>query len=331
MATIVSLPLFVVSLAVTLGAAATFARRLDRLGARFGLPEVLIGLLTAVAADGPEVSSALVALFKGANAAGVGVIVGSNVFNLAAMIGVSALLVGRVRAPLQTVLLEGIVGLAITATVIALLLGWLPAVAAVVVIACVLTPYIALVLAGRGLAVGLRLGRWADRVIASVADERERGEAIHSGVHFATHRQVVLMALDLVLIVAGSVGMVQAALALGDRWGIRPALVGVLVLGPLTSLPNALTGVRLGLANRGAALVTEALNSNTINLVAGIAVPSLFVTLAARSTADRVDLALLAATTLATVALLAPRGGVSRLGAAIIVGLYAAFVVVELL
>ena len=32
---------------MALSAAATFAHRLDRLGARFGLPEVLIGLLTA--------------------------------------------------------------------------------------------------------------------------------------------------------------------------------------------------------------------------------------------------------------------------------------------
>ena len=66
MAPLLGLSLFVVSLAVTLAAAATFARRLDRLGARFGLPEVLVGLLTAAAADGPEVTSALAALVKGA-------------------------------------------------------------------------------------------------------------------------------------------------------------------------------------------------------------------------------------------------------------------------
>ena len=150
-----------------------------------------------------------------------------------------------------------------------------------------------------------------------------------AAAHFATHRQVMLMALDLVLIVAGSIGMVQAALALGDRWGIRQALVGVLVLGPLTSLPNALTGVRLGLARRGAALVTEALNSNSINLVAGVAVPSLFVTLAARSRIDRLDLVLLAATTAAVLGLLAMRGGVRRLGGAIVILLYAVFVLVE--
>src|SRR2546429_4336929 len=105
-----AIPLFLVSLAVTLAAARTFAVRLDRLGIRFGFPEALIGLLTALAADGPEISTALVALIKNAHGVSVGVLVGSNMFNLAAMIGVSALLVGAVRLPRDVLLLEGIVG-----------------------------------------------------------------------------------------------------------------------------------------------------------------------------------------------------------------------------
>jgi cation:H+ antiporter len=137
------------------------------------------------------------------------------------------------------------------------------------------------------------------------------------------------MALDVLLIVLGSVGMVQLALSLGDRWGVRPALVGVLVLGPLTSLPNALTGVRLGLAKRGAALVTEVLNSNTINLVAGVAIPALFITVSVHSTTEKLDLALLAGSTIATLALLARRSGVRRFGGAILVALYALFVALQ--
>jgi cation:H+ antiporter len=329
MAPLIALPLFFVSLAVTLSAAATFARRLDRLGARFGLPEVLIGLLTAVAADGPEVSSALVALAKGAHETGVGVIVGSNAFNLAAMVGLSALLAGAVRVRRETLIFEGSVALAVTAIVIALLLGALSALLAVVLLACVLVPYLALVVAGPRVASRLR-APFVDRLVEHAVEEDGPRRSSRAGVHFATHRQVALMALDVLLIVLGSVGMVQAALSLGDRWGVGAALVGALVLGPLTSLPNAFTGVRLGLAGRGAALVSETLNSNTINLVAGVAVPSLFVELSARSGTDKLDLALLAAMTLATLALLGPRRGMRRGGGAIVVALYFAFVTVQL-
>ncbi len=135
------------------------------------MPEVLIGLLTAMAADGPEVSSALAALSKGAHAAGVGVIVGSNAFNLAAMVGLSALLAGRVSVRRETLILEGGVGLAVTATVIALLLGALSAVLAVTVLACVLVPYLALVIAGPRPATRLRLPWLADRVVELAVDE----------------------------------------------------------------------------------------------------------------------------------------------------------------
>lgn len=290
---------------------------------------MIIGLLTALAADGPEVSSAVAALSKGAHEAGVGVIVGSNAFNLAAMVGLSALLAGRVHLGRETLILEGSAGLAVTAIGIALLLGGLSAILAVVLLACVLGPYLTVVVAGPRLAT-LRVPRLVNRVIVGAVEQGEHSPSPHAGMHFATHRQVALMAVDVVLIVLGSVGMVQAALSLGERWGIGPALIGALVLGPLTSLPNALTGVRLGLASRGAALVTEALNSNTINLVAGVAVPSLFVTLTANSAAERLDLALLAAMTVVTLALLRHPRGMRRPGGAAVIGLYVVFAVIQL-
>jgi cation:H+ antiporter len=323
-------PLFVVSIVLTLAAAATFARRLDRLGAKLGLSEVSIGLLTAIAADGPEVSSALVALIKGAHDASVGIIVGSNMFNLAAMLGGSALLVGSVLVPRRTLLLEGTAGLVVTAIVIALLLGWMPVAAAIVMLACVLAPYLLLVLGGYDLACRVGLRRVARLLLDQDTGDAQPHRARHAIPELATHQQLALMAGDIALIVGGSFGMVQAALTLGVKWGLASGLVGALILGPLTSLPNALTGARLGRARRGAALVTETLNSNTINLAAGVALPALFVTLTAKSSQNQLDLALLAAAMVATVGLLAARAGMRRPGAAILVGLYAGFIAATL-
>ena len=304
----------------------------NELGARFGLPEVWIGLGTALAADGPEISAALIALIKGAHDTSVGVIVGSNSFNLAAMIGLSALLFGAVRVSRKTLVLEGTVSIVITLVVIALLLGWLGVLVAVVLIVLVLAPYLILVVGGYDRASRLGLRRLAALALEKDAIEGDARDhaAAHRAVEFATHHHIALMVVDFALIVAGSFGMVEAALALGRHWGLAGGVIGALILAPLTSLPNALTGVRLGSAGRGAALVTETLNSNTINLVAGVALPALFVSLAARSADDRLDLALLATSTIAAVVLLTPHRGLRRPGAAIIIGLYAAFVAVTL-
>jgi len=48
------------------------------------------------------------------------------------------------------------------------------------------------------------------------------------------------------LITVGSLGMVQAALTLADRWDVPDVVVGMVILAWLTSLPNAFTAFRLG-------------------------------------------------------------------------------------
>jgi len=316
----VAVPLFLVSLAVTLAAARVFARRLDRLGVRFGFPEALIGLLTAVAADGPEIASALFALAKGAHDVGVGVLVGSNGFNLAAMIGLSALLAGRVRLARETLMFEGAVALLITLFAAALLLRWLSPAGATVLSAFFVVPYLAVVVAGPSFR-GRRLSRLSRALHEHAATERPPDTSTDP-----THHLLGLIVVDLILIVAGAAGMVESALSLAGDWHISNAVLGVLILGPLTSIPNALTAVRLGLAGRGAALVGETFNSNTINLGFGVIVPSLFVTFAAVTTLGKLQLAWLVGATLVTLGALARPGGMRRLEAAMLVILYFAFV-----
>jgi cation:H+ antiporter len=324
----VAVPLFLVSLVVTLAAARQFARRLDRLGVRFGFPEALIGLLTALAADGPEISSALFALIKGAHDVGVGVLVGSNGFNLAAMIGLSAVLTGHVRLPREVLALEGLVGLVVTVLAGALLLGWLSPAGATGLSVVVVGPYLTLVIAGPRL-----LERRAHRPgsptarLARALHEHPGPERPPDSLEDPTHHLLGLIVVDVALIVAGSVGMVEAALTLGGDWHIPSAVLGVLVLGPLTSIPNAATAVRLGRAWRGAALVGETFNSNTINLAAGVIIPSLFVTLTDVGTLGSLQLAWLLGATLFTLAVLAGPAGMRRGSGTALIALYFAFVV----
>ena len=328
MSALLAIPLFLVSLVVTLAAAQLFARRLDRLGVRFGFPEALIGLLTALAADGPEISSALFALAKGAHDVGVGVLVGSNGFNLAAMIGLSALLAGGVRLPREVLALEGLVGLLVTLLAGARLLRWLSAPAAAGLSALVVLPYLTLVIVGPRLLERLvEKPRSATARLARALHEHPAPERPPDTLTDPTHHLLGLILVDLALIVAGSAGMVEAALTLGGDWHIPNAVLGFLILAPLTSIPNAATAVRLGLARRGPALVGETFNSNTINLAFGVIVPSLFITLAALSTLGKLQLAWLVAATILTMTLLARPGGMGRAGAVALIGLYFAFVV----
>ena len=312
--------LFLVSLAVTLAAAAFFARRLDRVGLRLGLPETLLGLLTALAADAPEVSSAIAALVKGEHAVGAGVVLGSNVFNLAAMIGLSAVLCGGIRIRREALAVEGAVGVAATVVVSALILKLIGAWAALALLVLVLVPYV--VLLARGPAR-------APRQLVRFFGERHRPD------HVLAHGEAVLVpALMLVpalaIIVLGSTGMVESALNLAHRWSVPDVIVGILVLAILTSIPNAFTAARLAFQRRGSAVVSETFNSNTTNLAFGIALPALFISIGSTCDLSRFDLGWLLLMTLVTIALFARRGGVTRSGGVAILLLYAVFVAVQI-
>jgi cation:H+ antiporter len=305
---------------VTLLAASFFARRLDRVGLRLGLPETLLGLLTALAADAPELSSAIAALIKGAHTVGVGVVLGSNVFNLAAMVGLSAVLCGRIRLHREALAVEGAVGLAVTVIVAALVTKLLGTVVTLVLLGLVLLPYLALLSLGPSRVTRRLRGFFGER---------------HRPDHELQHGEALLVpALTLVpalaVIVAGSTGMVTAALDLADRWSMPDVIVGIVVLAILTSLPNALTAVRLAFQGRGSALVSETLNSNTINLVGGLAVPALLVSVGSTSGLTLFDLGWLVAMTVAVLLLLGRRDGIGRSGGTAILVLYAVFVIVQI-
>ena len=325
MAPAAAIPLFLVSLAVTVIAARTFAARLDVVGVRVGLPEALIGLLTAIAADGPNISSALFALVRGAHDVGVGVLVGSNAFQLAAMIGVSALLAGSVVMPREGLLLEGLTGTAVTAIAAAALLRWIAPLVAVGLAGCVAVPYLVVVIGGSELLFKRRRAHRSGGRLARLVDQRPAPQRSGTPSGAPVRHLVGLIVLDVALIVASSAGMVQAALSLGGDWKISQAILGVLVLAPMTSIPNAITGVRLGLAGRGAALVSETLNSNTVNLGVGVLVPALFTTFGVLTTGGKLQLVWLLGMTLICVGLLARRGGMGRRGGIVLVAAYVGF------
>jgi len=317
-----AIPLFAVSIGVMLAASAVFASRLDHIGLRLGLPETLLGLLTALAADAPELSSAVSALLQHQQGVAVGVVVGSNAFNIAAMLGLSAIVAGSVRAQHEALELEAFVGLWVVGVTCATVAGAFGATVGISLVAIVVVPYVALLAAGSRL---LRRSRFVSRSFGE-GHQRERtldarGEAI---------RLVFVLLAALGLIVAGSVGAVHSATDLARRWSVPQVFVGVVVLAILTSLPNAWTGVRFGLQHRGSALMSETLNSNSINVLAGIALPAVLGSLTAFAGLDVFDLAWLFGMTAAALILFGRREGAGRLAGVFLILLYAAFLAVQI-
>jgi cation:H+ antiporter len=244
------------------------------------------------------------------------------------MLGLSAVVTGCVRARHEALELEAFVGLWVIAVTLAVVSGALGSTAGGVLVAAVVVPYVALLAVGPRLAQRLRLGAAESRFV-----RRSFGEVHRAVQPLDSRREAAMLALALltalVLIVAGSVGAVRSATDLAAAWSVPEALVGVVVLGILAALPNAWTGVRFGLQGRGSALISETLNSNSINIVVGLAIPTALGVLGTFSGLAVFDLAWLFGMTAAALVLFGKRNGAGRSAGAFLILLYAVFLAVQ--
>jgi Ca2+/Na+ antiporter len=230
-----------------------------------------------------------------------------------------------VRLAPEALALEGGVALAVTVIVALLVFGVLPAWATVLLVLLVLVPYAIVISVAEGDRPSrLSLRQW--RHLRRSLGGRDRRQPV---VPREVIGPMLVIPPAVAVIVLGSIGMVHSALTLAGRWGLPDAVVGAVLLAVLTSLPNAYTGIRLGRARRGAALVSETMNSNTINLVGGVAIPALFVSLGSVSTLGAVDVAWLLAVTAVAIALLLRRSGMGPRGGVLLIVAWAAFAAVQ--
>ena len=212
-----AIALFLGCLTLATISSAVLSHRLDQVGTHFGLSEGLLGLVTALGADSPEIATAVTALVSGQHDLGSGVIFGSNVFNLAALFGLGALVAGGIACRRETLLLNAGVAIAVTAV-----LAWQkltngsPLIAGAL-LAVIMLPYIAVSAMKpsqlrHSFIPGLAT-RWLQAAIRD-AQVDSGDERFPNPPSWADRLAIVPL---LGMVVVSSIGMVRAATVLGDR------------------------------------------------------------------------------------------------------------------
>ncbi|MGA2282699.1 MAG: hypothetical protein ABSH07_03325 [Candidatus Dormibacteria bacterium] len=326
MPVVVAAPLFALAACVSLATSWVLVSRLERVGERLGFSEALLGMVAALAADAPEITAAITALANHEQRVGAGVVIGSNVFNLAALLGLGALVAGGIRFRRREVVLGGLVALWIAAACTVAVLGVVPPAAGLALAAVALLAY--LVLLGANRMTLRRLAahhRWAHWLRAAVVEEeRDLDAAIRP--RRADRGDLLVAVLSLVAVVAASATMERTATDLGARFGVPEIVIGGLVLAAVTSLPNAVAAVYLAVRGRGAAVLSIALNSNSLNVVAGLLLPGTVVGLGGPSGQTGLVAAWYLGLTAVTLGLAHRQRGLRRPAGALIVAAYAVFV-----
>ena len=264
-----------------------FIPSLDEISSRLGLSDEVAGAsLMAIGSSAPELAIALLALFTSGGAhsdVGIGTIVGSAVFNILVITGLSAVVAGGLHIHIFAVRRDMLAYLAA--------IGYL----ALIFSDGQVAPLEAL--AGLGLygVYLIVLARWKDpqkdESSAKHAPSRaqpipdrakpsawQRTEALLASLLrriMGDPRQNYLWAFvaSISLIVLLSYVLVEATIAFAAGIGIPPVIVALTLLAAGTSAPDLMSSLEVARAGRGGMAVANAVGSNTFDLLIGLGLP----------------------------------------------------------
>jgi cation:H+ antiporter len=274
----VSSPVLVLEVIVfaiaSLTASSLLIVRIERLGTRFGLTEALLGFVAALAADAPELVTAITALVRGQHTVGITVILGANVFQLATLLGLGALISGGIRLDRRVVAFEGLAAGWIALVTVPVVSGRMSAVLGLVLALVVFVPYLVISSLSPERRAKLPLPRQFRTDVTDAIDEEEDAIAEVVGHQESKRSDLPIAVIMLAIVIAASVLLEQSASTLGTRWSIPDVVLGGVILAGITSLPNLVAAIYLARRGRGEATLSEALNSNRINTLVGLLIPA---------------------------------------------------------
>lgn len=247
----------VLGLVLLVVGAEALVRGASRLALRFGISPLVVGLtVVAFGTSAPELAVSLDAASRGSAAIAVGNVLGSNVFNVLAILGLSALL-----APL--VVHRRIVQIDAPIVLVATLCAW-------------------------GFAADGRLQRWEGAVlfagiVAYTAFQVRSGRAEATAEPDPAETPRGSRALDPVWVLVG-----LALLVLGARWlvagstdiarslGLSELVIGLTIVAAGTSLPELATSVVAAARGQRDIAVGNVIGSNVFNLLCVLGGAALF-------------------------------------------------------
>jgi cation:H+ antiporter len=248
--------LFVGGLVVLILGADLLVRGASRLAAAFGVSPLVIGLtVVALGTASPEIAVSLQAAANGQGDLTLGNVLGSNIFNILFILGITAILAPIVIAE-QLIRKDApiMLGVSLLALVLAFdgNMGWLDG---VILLLC-LTAY---------LIFALRQSRAESR---DVQNEYAR-EFAEKQPRTArnTLNNVFFIITGLGLLVLGSRWLVDSAVAIARAIGVSELVIGLTIVAVGTSLPEVATSIIAALKGESDIAVGNAVGSNIFNLL----------------------------------------------------------------
>lgn len=307
-------------LVMTLGAEA-LVRGAVAVAKRLGVSSFFIGLtIVGFGTSTPELCTSLVAAWKGTGDIAVGNVVGSNIFNVAVILGITALIC-PIPLRLDVVKREVIVIIGVACVpFVAWFTGgtlerWVGAVMVVLLALFLWNGY------RRGLAQNKQ------DLQAQAGAELETELALPSSdAHARPLVNLAMIAIGLALLVGGSWLLVQSATSIARSLGVSDLVIGLTIVAAGTSAPELVTSLVAALRKQPDISVGNILGSNVFNVLGILGLTCVVMPQEVRSQTLALDLPVMLAVSLACLPIMMSGSRISRTeGVAMLVfyGVYA--------
>jgi cation:H+ antiporter len=306
---------FLLGLATLVIGAELLVRGAGRLATSIGISPLVVGLtIVAFGTSAPEIAVSTIAVLDGKTDLSIGNVVGSNIFNVLFILGVSALI-----TPLQ-------VHLQIIRQEVPILMG-----ASVLLFVLVLDQHLSMLEAGLLLATLLAYTVFLIRESRRETLSQQAAEGYvadtSTGWDSSMPVQLLLIVGGLVLLVVGSQWLVDAAVIFAKALGVSDVVIGLTIVAAGTSLPEVATSVMAAIKGERDIAVGNVIGSCTFNILGCLGVAGLVsVTgLPIPTSVMNFDLWVMLATTIACIPIFLTGREIARWEGGVFLGYYVAY------
>lgn len=272
--------ILIVSLIIVIKSADIFVDNLVEIGTLVGISQIILGVTaSAIGTSLPEFGSAMIATLSGSADIGVGCVIGSNIWNIAGILGISATFAGVIKTSPKGLTRDGAVTLATALILIFFMFfGDIGKIAAVVFIIVYAFYLRALIKSQKEESEENNTNTETDKNNEIETEDKPeiKGDSFTSKLKTINPKTWAWTIIGLAGLIVGCRLLVYSGVEIGRALGIPEMIMGLFTLAIGTSIPELVVTFSSAMKGLHDLSIGTVLGSNTFNIMIGIGLPALF-------------------------------------------------------
>ena len=318
--------ILIISLLIVIKSADIFVDNLVEIGALLGISQIILGVTaSAIGTSLPEFGSAMIATLSGSVDIGVGTVIGSNIWNIAGILGITAAFTGVIKSDTKGLKRDGAITLA-TALILMFFMffGDIGKIAAIIMIV-VYAFYL------RNLIKAQKEDTENNKLEIEEKSEIENlNEKSGSKLKSISPKTIIWTLIGFAGLIVGCRLLVYSGTGIGKILGIPEMIMGLFVLAIGTSIPELVVTFSSAMKGLHDLSIGTVLGSNTFNILIGIGVPALILNVPVEHTSLIFDAPVMIFVTVLLILLIKRDMKLSRIDGLILMATYIAYAVIRI-